>query len=106
MTVFVTDGAERTNLVHVGESYRFSTTALSKYSKRSFIYPYHPKKNGLEIGEEKFFVEFPWAYWNVFGFNFEIPTAGGPMLRFLGAHVILKNLKDVDKVCLKDALCD
>jgi len=63
MTVFVTDGAERTSLAiarslgkegieaHVGGSYRFSTTALSKYSKRSFIYPYHPKKNGLEIGE-------------------------------------------------------
>jgi len=25
------------------------------------------------------------------------------MLRFIGAHVILKNLKDVNKVCLKDA---
>ena len=25
------------------------------------------------------------------------------MLRFLGAHVILMNLKDGDKVCLKDA---
>jgi len=51
MTVFVTDGAERTSLAiarslgkkgieaHVGESYRGSTTALSKYCKRSFIYP-------------------------------------------------------------------
>jgi hypothetical protein len=52
---------------------------------------------GLEIGEEKGkkIVEFPWAYWNVFGFNFKfkIPTSGGPMLRFLGAHVILKGLK-------------
>ena len=38
-------------------------------------------------------MEFPWAYWNVFGFNFKIPTSGGPMLRFLGAHVILKGLK-------------
>ena len=53
-------------------------------------YPYHPKKDGLEIGEEKGekIVEFSWAYWNVFGFNFKIPTSGGPMLRFLGAHVI------------------
>jgi hypothetical protein len=60
-------------------------------------YPYYPKKNGLEIGEERKIVEFPWAYWNVFGlnfnFNFEIPTSRGPMLRFLGAHVILKGLK-------------
>ena len=50
----------------------------------------------MEIGEENF-VEFPWEYWNVFGFNFnfnfEIPTSGGPMLRFLGAHVILTGLK-------------
>jgi predicted ATP-grasp superfamily ATP-dependent carboligase len=49
--VFVTDGAERTSLaiarslgragieVHCGESHRFSTTALSKYCKKSFIYP-------------------------------------------------------------------
>jgi hypothetical protein len=52
-------------------------------------HPYYPKKTGLEIGEEKI-VEFSWAYWNVFGFNFKfkIPTSGGPMLRFLGAHVI------------------
>ena len=51
MTVFVTDGAERTSLaiarslgkkdieVHSGESYRFSTTALSKYCTKNFIYP-------------------------------------------------------------------
>jgi len=51
MTVFVADGAERASLaiarslgrrgveVHCGESYRFSTTALSKYCKRSFVYP-------------------------------------------------------------------
>lgn len=51
MTVFVVDGAERTSLaiarslgkkgieVHCGESYRGSTTALSKYCKRSFVYP-------------------------------------------------------------------
>ena len=64
-------------------------------------YPYYPKKNGLEIGEEngKKIVEFPWAYWNVFGFNFnfKIPTSGGPMLRFLGAQVILKGLKQSTK---------
>jgi hypothetical protein len=66
-------------------------------------YPYYPKKNslGLEIGEEKGekIVEFPWAYWNVFGlnFNFKIPTSGGPMLRFLGAHVMLKGLKQSTK---------
>ncbi len=50
MTVFVTDGAERTSLaitrslgkvgadIHSGEGYHFSTTSLSKYCKKSFIY--------------------------------------------------------------------
>ncbi|MBP2133113.1 putative ATP-grasp superfamily ATP-dependent carboligase [Methanomicrobium sp. W14] len=56
MRVFIADGAERTSLaiarslgkrgieVHCGESYRFSTTALSKYCKKSFIYP-DPQKD-------------------------------------------------------------
>jgi len=49
-------------------------------------YPYHPKKDGLEIGEEKFF-EFPWAYWNVFGFNFKIPTSGGDSEMKIGKYL-------------------
>jgi peptidoglycan/xylan/chitin deacetylase (PgdA/CDA1 family) len=86
------------SIVSVNSLYNKTDSSLERVSS----YPYYPKKAGLEIGEEKF-VEFPWAYWNVFGFNFKIPTSGGPMLRFLGAHVILTNLKDVNKVCLKDA---
>ncbi len=51
MSVFVADGAERTSLaiarslgekgieVHCGESYPFSTAALSKYCKKNFVYP-------------------------------------------------------------------
>lgn len=51
MTVFVADGAERASLaiarslgkrgidVHCGESYRCSTTALSKYCTKNFVYP-------------------------------------------------------------------
>ena len=42
-------------------------------------------------------MEFSWAYWNVFGLKFKIPTSGGPMLRFLGAHVILRGLKQSTK---------
>jgi predicted ATP-grasp superfamily ATP-dependent carboligase len=51
MTVFIADGAERASLaitrslgkrgieVHCGESYRFSTSSLSKYCKKTFVYP-------------------------------------------------------------------
>ena len=86
-------------LEKIGFKYDSSISVNSLYNKTDSSlegvssYPYYPKKNGLEIEEErKKFVEFPWAYWNVFGFNFnfKIPTSGGPMLRFLGAHVILK----------------
>jgi peptidoglycan/xylan/chitin deacetylase (PgdA/CDA1 family) len=91
-------------LEKIGFKYDSSISVNSLYNKTDSSmegvssYPFYPKKNGLEIGEENFF-EFPWSYWNVFGFNFEfnfkfkIPTSGGPMLRFLGARVILKGLK-------------
>ncbi|NQE52632.1 hypothetical protein C5S29_03485 [ANME-1 cluster archaeon GoMg3.2] len=90
------------SLEKIGFKYDSSVCVNSLYNKTDSSlegvssYPYYPKKNGLEIGEEKF-VEFPWAYWNVsgfkFNFNLKIPTSGGPMLRFLGAHAILKGLK-------------
>ena len=86
-------------LADIGFKYDSSVCVNSLYNKTDSSlkgvssYPYHPKKNGLEIGEEKGkkIVEFPWAYWDVFGFK--IPTSGGAMLRFLGAHVILRGLK-------------
>ena len=88
-------------LEKIGFKYDSSISVNSLYNKTDSSLegvsslPYYPKKNGLEIGEEKGkkFVELTWAYWNVFGFNFKIPTAGGPMLRFLGAHVILKGFE-------------
>jgi hypothetical protein len=88
------------SIVSVNSLYNKTDSSLEGVSS----HPYYPQKNslGLEIGEEKGkkIVEFPWAYWNVFGFKFnfkfnfkfKIPTSGGPMLRFLGAHVILKGL--------------
>jgi len=97
------------SLRKIGFKYDSSVCVNSLYNKTDSSlsgvssYPYYPKKNSLDlkIGEEKErghdFVEFPWAYWNVFGFNFKIPTAGGPMLRFLGAHVMLKGLKQSTK---------
>jgi len=86
-------------LEKIGFKYDSSISVNSLYNKTDSSlrgvssYPYYPKKNSLdlEIVEERDFIEFPWAYWNVFGFK--IPTSGGPMLRFLGAHVILKGLK-------------
>ncbi len=85
-------------LEKIGFKYDSSISVNSLYNKTDSSlegvssYPYYPKKNGLEIGEErKKIVEFPWAYWDIFGLK--IPTSGGPMLRFLGAHVILKGLK-------------
>jgi peptidoglycan/xylan/chitin deacetylase (PgdA/CDA1 family) len=86
------------SLEKIGFKYDSSISVNALYNKSDSSlegvssHPYYPKRKGLEIGEEKF-VEFPWAYWNIFGFNFKIPTSGGPMLRFLGAHVILKGLK-------------
>lgn len=53
--------------------------------------PYYPVKNGLEPGEERDFVEFPWAYLEALGWK--LPTSGGPVLRFLGAAVIAKGLE-------------
>ena len=100
------------SLEKIGFKYDSSVCVNSLYNKTDSSlegvssYPYYTKKNGLEIGEEKErnFVEFPWAYWNVFGLK--IPASGGPMLRFLGAHVIWKGLQDINKVCLRDALRD
>ena len=93
------------SLEKMGFKYDSSVCVNSLYNKTDSSlegvssYPYYPKKNGLdlEIGNEKVrdFIEFPWAYWNVFGFK--IPTSGGPMLRFLGAHVILKGLNQSTK---------
>jgi peptidoglycan/xylan/chitin deacetylase (PgdA/CDA1 family) len=91
------------SLEKIGFKYDSSVCVNSLYNKTDSSlkgvssYPYYPKKSGLdlEIGEEKErghdFIELPWAYWNVFGFK--IPTSGGPMLRFLGAHIMLKGLK-------------
>lgn len=84
-------------LEDIGFKYDSSVSVNSLYNKTDSSlkgvssYPYYPKKNSLGVGGERDFIEFPWAYWDVFGFK--IPTSGGPMLRFLGAKVILEGLK-------------
>lgn len=79
------------SLDKMGFEYDSSVSANSLYNKTDMplqdvsSHPYYPIENNTN------FVEFPWANWDVFGFK--IPTSGGPMLRFLGSHIILKGLK-------------
>lgn len=85
------------SLKKIGFKYDSSVCVNSFYNKTDsclkgiLSYPYHPKNNSLELGKKTDFIEFPWAYWDIFGLK--IPTSGGPMLRFLGAHIVLKGLK-------------
>lgn len=51
--------------------------------------PYYPN-NELEPTTRRNIVEFPWAYYDL---GIKIPTAGGPMLRFLGARMICRGLR-------------
>jgi len=53
-------------------------------------HPYYPRKNGLDSGGSRSFVEFPWPYLDI---GIRLPTSGGPMLRFLGPQLILRGLK-------------
>ncbi len=80
----------------LGFKYDSSVCANSLYNKTDSSLkgissvPYYPKKTCLEAGEERYFLEFPWANFECTGI--QIPTGGGPMLRFLGTNVILKGL--------------
>ncbi|NYT18770.1 MAG: polysaccharide deacetylase family protein [Methanosarcinales archaeon] len=84
------------SLEKIGFKYDSSVCVNSLYNKTDSplegvsTYPYHPTVGGLEPGEYRDFIEFPWAYYDI---GFKIPTSGGPILRFLGSHLILKGLK-------------
>lgn len=52
--------------------------------------PYSPGRGSLEPGGSDSFTEFPWAYYDM---GIKLPTSGGPMLRFMGANLILRGLK-------------
>jgi peptidoglycan-N-acetylglucosamine deacetylase len=73
--------------VCVNSLYNKTDSSLKGVSSR----PYYPKRNRLDIGEERNFVEFPWSYYDIAGFK--MPSGGGPVLRFLGANLILRGLK-------------
>lgn len=72
--------------VSVNSLYNKSDSELKGVSSA----PYHPKHHELEPTEYRDFVEFPWPYYDL---GFKIPTGGGPMLRFLGAHIIYRGLR-------------
>lgn len=84
------------SLEKLGFKYDSSVSVNSLYNKTDSSLngvssiPYYPASNSLEPTENRNFVEFPWAYYNM---GIKIPSSGGPMLRFLGANVILKGLK-------------
>jgi hypothetical protein len=83
------------SLENIGFKYDSSVSVNSLYNKTDSSlktvssFPYYPLKNGLEIGDSRGFVEFPWAYYqNIL----RIPSSGGPILRFLGAPLVLNGL--------------
>lgn len=97
----VVSGRMLDSLEKIGFKYDSSVSKNSLYNKTDSSLkgvsssPYHPVAGGLEPAASRNFVEFPWSYYNI-GFKnigFKIPTTGGPMLRFLGARLILKGLK-------------
>lgn len=76
----------------LGFSYDSSVSRNSFYNKSDSALtgvtsvPYYPKKGQLEPGPERNLVEFPWAYLEIG--RIQVPTSGGPMLRFLPVSVI------------------
>jgi peptidoglycan/xylan/chitin deacetylase (PgdA/CDA1 family) len=85
------------SLEKLGFKYDSSVCVNSIYNKTDSTlegvstYPYHTESGSLTTGPKRNIVEHPWAYYDVAGFK--VPTSGGPMLRFLGAHMMLKGLK-------------
>jgi peptidoglycan/xylan/chitin deacetylase (PgdA/CDA1 family) len=82
-------------LENIGFKYDASVSVNSLYNKTdSFLkgvssYPYQPTKGGLDIGRDRDFIEVPFSYYDI---GIKIPSSGGPILRFFGAHIILKGL--------------
>ena len=93
------------SLEDMGFKYDSSVSANSFYRKTGSplkgvdTKPYYPKRGGLEAGEKRDILELPWPY---FKLGFKFPTAGGPMLRFLGARYVMlgvnQSLKKGDTV--------
>ncbi len=89
------------SLKKLGFEYDSSVSKNSLYNKTDSqlshvtTSPYYPKKDSLEAEidypKNNQLLEIPWPYFDFMGFKF--PTAGGPMLRFLGSRYIMLGLK-------------
>jgi peptidoglycan/xylan/chitin deacetylase (PgdA/CDA1 family) len=84
------------SLENIGFKYDSSVCVNSIYNKTDSDLagvssaPYYPQKNTLHPTEQKRdIIELPWAYYDA---GLKIPTSGGPMLRFLGANIVLNGL--------------
>ena len=83
------------SLEKIGFKYDSSVSVNSLYNKTDSplktvtSVPYYPQEGGLEVDDDRNFIEFPWAYYqNIL----KIPSCGGPVLRFFGAQLILNGL--------------
>lgn len=88
----------RDALEDMGFAYDSSVSRNSLYNKTDrdlssvSTMPYTPLRNGFSSsGNGVGFIEFPWSMIDIMGMK--IPTSGGPMLRFLGSHVVLRGLR-------------
>jgi peptidoglycan/xylan/chitin deacetylase (PgdA/CDA1 family) len=83
-------------LEDLGFDYDSSVSANSFYNKSDSnlqgvtSVPYYPEQGQLVPGPPRSLMEFPWAYLDIGGVR--IPTAGGPMLRFLPVSLIRNGL--------------
>jgi len=83
------------SLEKIGFKYDSSVCVNSLYNKTDSDLagvsssPYFPQKNSLSPADSRNIIEFPWAYYDM---GLKIPTSGGPMLRFLGANILLRGL--------------
>lgn len=85
------------SLEKLGFKYDASVSVNSLYNKSDSrlkgvdTRPYYPKRGSLEPGERRGILELPWSY---FRLGLKFPTAGGPLLRFLGARYIMRGLRE------------
>jgi peptidoglycan-N-acetylglucosamine deacetylase len=81
----------------IGFNYDSSVSVNSLYNKTDSSLagvtsaPYYPLRGGLEPGPQRKIIEFPWSYYSIGGYK--LPTSGGPILRFLGARIIMSGIK-------------
>lgn len=83
------------SLENLGFKYDSSVSVNSLYNKTDSALksvssiPYYPIEHELEVGIDRNFIEFPWPYYQNM---LKVPSCGGPILRFLGASLILNGL--------------